>query len=80
MSQMSTFIDAAKKDVEAREQERTKRSSYPPKGMHRLATNFDAETMEEIQDLMFTRRIRTYKELLTTLVKEAHQKEVKDND
>ena len=80
MSQMSAFINAAKTDTVQRDKERSKRSSLPPQGTHRLATNFDIETMKLMDDLRFTRRVNTYKELLTSLVEEAYREEVGHDD
>lgn len=80
MSQMTDFIEASKQDAENRAAENAKRSRPAPKGHHRLATNFEIETMQQLDDLMFTRRVKTYKEVLVALIEEAHAKEVASDE
>lgn len=80
MSQMTDFIEAAQRDTEERAAESAKRSRPAPKGHHRLAINFDLETMQKLDDLMFARRVKTYKELVVALIDEAYENEVASNE
>lgn len=80
MSQMTDFIEAAQRDTEERAAESAKRSRPAPKGNHRLAINFDLETMQHLNDLMFTRRVKTYKEIVVDLIEEAYENEVASNE
>lgn len=80
MNQMTDFIEAAQRDTEERAAESVKRSRPAPKGHHRLAINFDLETMQKLDDLMFARRVKTYKEIVVSLIEEAHAEEVASNE
>lgn len=80
MSQMIDFIEKSKQDSENRAAENAKRSRPAPKGHHRLATNFSTENMQQLDDLLFARRVKTYKEVLVALIEEAHAKEIASNE
>lgn len=80
MSSMSTFVKEAQRDSVQRDNESKKRSVNAPEGQHRLAINFPMSVMEQMEDIMFARRMRNYKTLLISLIEEAHNKEFNDGE
>lgn len=79
MSQMADFIEKSKQKGDSLEAKRVKQSFSQKKTHHRLATNFSFEDMKKLEDLMFERRVKSYKEVLVSLIEEAHAKEITDN-
>lgn len=80
MSQMADFIEKSNQKVESLEAKRVKQSFSPKKTHHRLAVNYSFETMKKLEDLMFERRMKSYKAVVVSLIEEAYAREVVGNE
>lgn len=67
-SVMATFMKETQHDIHDREREKKKRSVHPPAGDHRLAVNLSQDTMKMLNELVFLRRQRTYREVIESLI------------
>lgn len=69
---MASFMKEAQHDIHDREREKKKRSVHPPAGDHRLAVNLSQDTMKMLNELVFLRRQRTYREIIESLISTEH--------
>lgn len=67
-SVMAAFMKETQHDIHDREREKKKRSVHPPAGDHRLAVNLSQDTMKMLNELVFLRRQRTYREVIESLI------------
>lgn len=65
---MAAFMKETQHDIHDREREKKKRSVHPPAGDHRLAVNLSQDTMKMLNELVFLRRQRTYREVIESLI------------
>ena len=65
---MASFMKETQHDIHDREREKKKRSVLPPAGDHRLAVNLSQDTMKMLNELVFLRRQRTYREIIESLI------------
>ena len=67
-SVMATFMKETQHDIHDREREKKKLSVHPPAGDHRLAVTLSQDTMKMLNELVFLRRQRTYREGIESLI------------
>ena len=75
-SVMATFMKETQHDIHDREREKKKRSVHPPAGDHRLAVNLSQDTMKMLNELVFLRRQRTYREIIESLIATEHEEQI----
>lgn len=75
-SVMGTFMKETQHDIHDREREKKKRSVQPPAGDHRLAVNLSQGTMAMLNELVFLRRQRTYREIIESLIASEYEERI----
>ena len=73
---MATFMKETQHDIHDREREKKKRSVHPPAGDHRLAVNLSQDTMKMLNELVFLRRQRTYREIIESLIATEYEEQI----
>lgn len=73
---MATFMKETQHDIHDREREKKKRSVQPPAGDHRLAVNLSQDTMTMLNELVFLRRQRTYREIIESLIATEYEEQI----